>query len=300
MEVKWIEDFLALTQYKTFSKAARARSLTQSGLSRRIQALEQWLGAELFDRSTFPPALTQAGHIFSGTAYDTLNNLFEARLQVRNHQRTVAPTLKIAASHALATSFVPAWLDGFQIDGQQCRTKITPVALNDGAMMLGDGHCDLMLVHEKHDEPSRIDPARYPSLSIETDELVPVCKPGASGQPLFDLNTLQTQLLPLASYASTTLFGRCVADMLSAARVVSRFRIAYESEWDHVLKHLVLEGRALAWLSRRSVRAELESGALVLAGGEEWVVKLAVKLYRDVLSKNDSVDRIWLSALPQA
>ena len=300
MEVKWIEDFLALTQYKTFSKAARARSLTQSGLSRRIQALEQWLGADLFDRSTFPPALTQAGQIFSSTAYDTLNGLFEARLQMRDHQRTSAPTLRVAASHALATSFVPAWLDGFQRVDQHCRTKITPVALNDGVMSLADGHCDLMLVHERINEPSRIDPARYPSLSIDTDELVPVSKPSASGAPLFDLTKVQTQLLPLASYATMTLFGRCVGEILSGAWITTRFRIAFESEWDHVLKHLVLEGRALAWLSKRSVQAELDSGSLVLAGGEEWIVKLVIKLYRDVLSKNEWVDRIWLDALPES
>lgn len=300
MEVKWIEDFLALTQHKTFSRAAQARSLTQSGLSRRIQSLELWLGAELFDRSTFPPALTAAGHVFSATAYDTLNSLFEARTQVRGQQRMTGPALRIAANHALATSFVPGWLDAFQQKGHAFRTRVIPAAINDGAMMMSDGNCDLMLVHERADEPSRIDPARYPSICIDSDELIPVSRPNEHGEPLYALSQAEAEILPLAAYSSTTLFGRSIAELLSRARQSSRFRAIYESEWDGVIKRVALNGRALAWLSRKSIEDELASGALVHAGGSSWAVPFAIKLYRDVLAKNEYVDRIWLSALPQA
>lgn len=41
MEIKWIEDFIALSQYQSFSRAAEFRNVTQSGFSRRIQSLEQ-------------------------------------------------------------------------------------------------------------------------------------------------------------------------------------------------------------------------------------------------------------------
>jgi Bacterial regulatory helix-turn-helix protein, lysR family len=53
VEIKWIEDFIALAQHQSFSRAAELRNVTQSGLSRRIQALEQSIGAELINRSTF-------------------------------------------------------------------------------------------------------------------------------------------------------------------------------------------------------------------------------------------------------
>lgn len=300
MEVKWIEDFLALTQHKTFSRAAQARSVTQPGLSRRIRSLELWLGAELFDRSTFPPALTQAGHAFAATAYDTLNSLFETRMQVRSQQRMTAPALRVAASHALATSFVPRWLDRIQREGYDFRARISPVSLNDGAMLLADGNTDLMLVHEKPNEPMRLDPARYPGIFVADDELVPVSRPDREGKPVHAILDSRDEMILLAGYAPTTLFGRTVTELLASRQRSSQFRVIYESDSDNVVKQVVLNGRALGWLSRHSVEHELASGSLVVAADKHWCVSFAIKLYRDVLSKSEIVDRVWLNAQAQA
>ena len=210
------------------------------------------------------------------------------------------PALRIAASHALATSYVPGWLDAFQSQGHAFRTRAIPAAINDGAMLMSDGNCDLMLVHERTDEPSRIDPARYPSICIDSDELIPVSRPNEQGEPIHALSNIDAEVISLAAYSSTTLFGRSIAELLSRSRQSSRFRAIYESEWDGVIKRVALNGRAMAWLSRKSVEDELASGTLVHAGGASWVVPFAVKLYRDVLAKNEFVDRIWLSALPQS
>ena len=61
MEIKWLEDFLALASTLNFSKAADERHVTQSAFSRRIRQLEAWLGATLVDRATYPSRLTEAG-----------------------------------------------------------------------------------------------------------------------------------------------------------------------------------------------------------------------------------------------
>ena len=50
MELQWIDDFLALCATRNFTRAAEARCTTQSAYSRRVQRLEEWLGAALFDR----------------------------------------------------------------------------------------------------------------------------------------------------------------------------------------------------------------------------------------------------------
>ncbi|NWM05812.1 LysR family transcriptional regulator, partial [Klebsiella quasipneumoniae] len=47
MEIKWLEDFLALANTLNFSKAADERHVTQSAFSRRIKQLEAWLGTTL-------------------------------------------------------------------------------------------------------------------------------------------------------------------------------------------------------------------------------------------------------------
>ena len=50
MDLKWIEDFLYLSQYGSFAKAAKARNVTQPAFGRRIKLLEEWLGADLVNR----------------------------------------------------------------------------------------------------------------------------------------------------------------------------------------------------------------------------------------------------------
>lgn len=57
MDLKHLEDFVSLCDTRSFSRSAAARNVTQSAFSRRIQALETWLGAALIDRSTYPTSL---------------------------------------------------------------------------------------------------------------------------------------------------------------------------------------------------------------------------------------------------
>ena len=64
VEIKWLEDFVSLANTRSFSKSAIERSVTQSAFSRRIRALEEWLGVVLFDRTALPVRLTAQGEQF--------------------------------------------------------------------------------------------------------------------------------------------------------------------------------------------------------------------------------------------
>ncbi len=68
MHSKWLEDFIALAQTRSFARAAEARFVTQPALGWRIKALEAWLGLVLIDRSSYPTQLTPAGEAFVDTA----------------------------------------------------------------------------------------------------------------------------------------------------------------------------------------------------------------------------------------
>src|SRR5574337_230523 len=70
MELKWLEDFLSLAETGSFSRSAEQRHVTQPAFSRRIRALESWLGVALIDRSTYPTTLTPAGEAFKSSATD--------------------------------------------------------------------------------------------------------------------------------------------------------------------------------------------------------------------------------------
>ena len=83
MDIKWVEDFLCLAAPRSFSRPASERHSSQPALNRRIQALEAWLRAELFDRSCNPPFLTPAGQAFCPLALDIVEQVHQARHTLR-------------------------------------------------------------------------------------------------------------------------------------------------------------------------------------------------------------------------
>ncbi|WP_318764801.1 LysR family transcriptional regulator [Lactiplantibacillus carotarum] len=64
MDLKYLDNFLALVQYHSFSAAADACYISQSSFSKRIMRLENELGVTLFKRSTRQIDLTEYGEIY--------------------------------------------------------------------------------------------------------------------------------------------------------------------------------------------------------------------------------------------
>lgn len=88
MDTKWVEDFLCLADTRSFSRSASVRHSSQSAFSRRIQSLESWLGTTLVDRSSSPPSLTPAGHVFHGLAVGIVQQVHLARNTMKNDRGT--------------------------------------------------------------------------------------------------------------------------------------------------------------------------------------------------------------------
>jgi DNA-binding transcriptional LysR family regulator len=293
MEVKWLEDFIALAHSQSFSRAAEARNISQSGFSRRIRGLEQWVGAELVDRSGYPPALTAAGRLFHEVAEDVVQKLLDTRAVIRTEQRLPGRGLKIAAGHTIALSVLPSWLNTLSATFSELRARITPTNVHDSVLMLVNGNCELMFAYQHPDMPLHLDPSRYESLTVGRDVLMPVCKPKSRSIPLYRLPGTARQPVPYISYAETTYFARCLALLLARADSKPFLAPRYESDMADVLKRMVLEGEGIAWLPQSLIAAELASGALIAAGDAGWTVELELHVYRDALNRDDLTGRLW-------
>ena len=70
--------FEAAARHLSFTKAAGELFLTQSAVSRQIQALEESLGNKLFERRTRALLLTENGQRFYQVAQGVLTELHEA------------------------------------------------------------------------------------------------------------------------------------------------------------------------------------------------------------------------------
>ena len=114
LNLSWLEDFLALAASGNFSRAADERHMTQPAFSRRIRALEAWVGAELFDRSVQPATLTDTGQWFDAVARDLLARAAKIPGEAQAFHAVNSTTLRIASTHALSFTFMPQWLRGLE------------------------------------------------------------------------------------------------------------------------------------------------------------------------------------------
>ena len=81
MDFDQLEAFLEVARHASFSRAAEKRFRTQPAISAQIRALEEEVGAQLFDRSGGRVSLTAAGKEFHKYVEETL----EARKQMVAH-----------------------------------------------------------------------------------------------------------------------------------------------------------------------------------------------------------------------
>src|SRR3954464_12413227 len=114
MNLSWLDDFMALAATGNFSRAGDERHMPQPAFSRRIRALEEWLGVDLFDRSSQPARLTAAGEWFRPQAEELLARVARVPGEARAVAEANASTLRLAATHALSFTFVPRWLQGLE------------------------------------------------------------------------------------------------------------------------------------------------------------------------------------------
>src|SRR5438445_10349903 len=82
MDTRWFQDFVTLAEVRNFTRAAEIRNVSQAAFSRRVQALEHWVGAKLIDRTAFPTRLTAAGERFRAIAIGLLDQIADAKAEI--------------------------------------------------------------------------------------------------------------------------------------------------------------------------------------------------------------------------
>ena len=124
MNLSWLDDFLALAASGNFSRAAEERHMTQPAFSRRIRALEEWLGVVLFDRSVAPGHAHRDRRVVPPVAQEILARVARVPDEARAVADASSATLRFAATHALSFTFLPAWLRSLE-----SRTTVGPIQL---------------------------------------------------------------------------------------------------------------------------------------------------------------------------
>lgn len=292
MELNWLEDFLCLARTNSFSRAAEERNITQSAFSRRIKALEHWLGAPLVDRSTYPTSLTPAGRQFLATAEQVLRQLQQTRDDLRSRGRRASGRVRFAALHSLALGFFPRWFGAIERRVPYLTTTLMADNMHNCVQALIEDDVDFLMCFVHPKIPVVIDPLRFPCITLGYDRLVPVSAPDGAGAPRFPLPGRKKRPLPFLTYGPDAFLGRAVALVL---REQARCHLApiYENSMAEGLKAMVMDSHGLAWLPQVSCADALEAGQVVRGGPARWDVPLEVRLYRAPEPVSGEVAAIW-------
>jgi len=280
MESRWLEDFLSLVETRNFSRSAQARYTTQPAFSRRIKSLEEWVGAQLFNRATQPITLTPSGERFRPVAEDVLRRLYQGREDARRIGEVSANTIRFSATHSLSLNFFPGWLRSIEMRSHSFNTRLDTVQFQECIQMLLRGDCHFMLSYTHAAIAMNLPAEHFVGKVVLRDQLVPVTLPDSSGQPIDRLPGTEDEPVHYLAYTETSAIGRAVEQLIANMDEPVHLNRVFVSHMAAVLKPMSSEGRGTAWLPESHIRKDLDEGSLVLAGGEKWFIPIDIRLIR--------------------
>jgi DNA-binding transcriptional LysR family regulator len=297
MNLKWLEDFVALCETRSFTEAAHRRFLSQSALSKHVQALEIWLGAgTLLDRSTNPVGITPAGLSFKETASQIVALLNSAR-RAASSSRIATKNIRVSSTHALSATFVPA-LSKLLHENLSSETVCLHVTANNFGEALSRyqrGESDYFLCYDSSVHDIALDHDGHCKLTLGTDYLVPVSIPAArSGEPYYAIGCISDRQLAYLAYTEESHLGRVLQNHKSFAHVAARLVTHAKSAHAETLRASALTGLGVAWLPYSLIRNNLEDGDLVLASDDDaYYVPLTIDVYRQKEASRHEVLQCW-------
>lgn len=290
MDTSWLDDFLALIECGNFSRAADKRAVSQPSFSRRIRALEDWVGATLIDRSTHTVRLTAAGERFRSTGEETLRRLHLGREEARAAAKAASETLRFASTHVLSLTFFPRWLRNLDADAPSSVT-VELIADHMAACerLMIDGRAQFLLCHHHETAPVRLGPD-FRSVVLGEDVLLPVAAPEVVAGGV----TAET---PQLSFTAESGMGRILAAAWAAQGRPPAPQPSFASHLASVLTAMARDGRGVAWSALSLVEADLASGRLARAGTSQDEVPIEIRLWRPRVRQSPAAEALWSRVL---
>ncbi|HCF7056132.1 TPA: LysR substrate-binding domain-containing protein [Pseudomonas aeruginosa] len=145
MELRHLRYFIAVAEELHFGRAAERLGISQPPLSQQIQALEEEIGARLFERTNRRVELTDAGRLFLDESRQVLAQVDKAVLLARRAHLGELGELKIGfTSSAPFTSTIPSSIHAFRkaysdvhLDLQEMSSRQVLKALLEESLQVG-------------------------------------------------------------------------------------------------------------------------------------------------------------------
>jgi LysR family transcriptional regulator, hypochlorite-specific transcription factor HypT len=294
---KWFEDFIALARERSFSKAALTRHVTQPQFSRRIRALELWLGADVVNRANVPLSLTDAGEQLLPIARNTVAALTDVQARIRSAQRG-GDWVVLATSRTLSHTWVPIWVQSLRrVMGAQIKLRLLTGSINEAVVALEQGHADFMLSYSHPRLQLSLDSSAFDSVTVAQEELVAVSAPSAPGGAMHQLPGSAKNPVPVLRYSPSLALHLILQDALAREQRTLYLHDVMESDFAESLHEQALNSQGLAWLPRALVQADLQNGRLVLADPGATPIRFDVQLFHPRQSRNALAQAVWKASV---
>jgi DNA-binding transcriptional LysR family regulator len=266
MELKILEDFVALADTGSFSKAACLRHVTQPAFSRRIKTLENWFGATLIDRSHYPTVLTPEGKSLYETAKQTIGDIYQCKKELRSSNQTDFNELRFSMAHTLSINFFPEWRSAIEkAIGAAC-IKIMTGNIHDSAQLLDSGSCDFVLFFDSEEAPtSCYNGVDFARIKVGSDTLIPVSCPKNDGTPLYNIDQYNDAPIPYLAWGQPSFIDHVVSKLINKRNLTSKLRLRYQNPLSSALRAEALLGNGIAWLPKSLIKQDIDTVSLVCA-----------------------------------
>ena len=149
LELRQIAAFQAVTEERSFSKAARRLGYSQSAISQQVAALEQMVGHRLLERrgGQRPTTLTPIGEIVLRHADAIISRVAAAASDIDALEHGVNGRLKVGAYQSVGTRILPELLQTMAVERPETKVRFNEVC--DDSLLLSRlerGELDLAVV----------------------------------------------------------------------------------------------------------------------------------------------------------
>lgn len=275
MEFRQLITFRAVAEHLSFTRAAEALRYAQSSVTAQIQALEEELGAPLFERLGKRVVLNPAGQRFLQYSERLLRLADEARLAVQTGDEPTGQ-LTIGAPESLCTYRLPPVLRQFRARFPRVQLIFRPGLCSEMRRTIGDGSFDAVFTLEP--------PVQQPNLLVRPLVPEPMCVITQPDHRLTRLARVGPRDLE-GEPALVTEAGCSYREHFETALSAAGVRVTTTLEFGSVeaIKQCVMAGLGIATLPAMTVAAEVAQGRLAVLPwvGPEWGLVTQVAWHKD-------------------
>lgn len=259
MNLATLELFCEGARVKSFAKAAKLLNLSQSSVSAKMQAVEDFYGVSLFNRSHSGVTLTEFGEVVYRYARQILKLHEEMAREIDSLSESENQKLAIGASLSVGNQALPCTIWAFTEKHPKVEVVLRIKNAETIVSMVRDEEIHLGILEERAGEGM----ADLVTKQVLNDELLVIT---ANRKPWTERSSISLEELksfPVIIREKGSGI-RCIFEKLleSSNLSLGDFKVVAEMESIDAIKSAVAAGMGLSLCSRIAARREIRDGSL--------------------------------------